>query len=106
MLKASKILALGAGFALALAATAASAADGPLPTTGAPGAQASTTPGCAENPNGPWFGYFAYKAATHLSLGWTARGCFPDQASCQAWLSKVNTKASKGTIIQNACRQG
>ncbi|MQT12253.1 hypothetical protein [Segnochrobactrum spirostomi] len=106
MLKASKILALGAGFALAIAASAASAADGPLPTTNAPGPAASTTPGCAENPTGPWFGYFAYRASTHPSLGWAARGCFPDQATCQTWLSKVNSKAAKGTIVQNSCKQG
>lgn len=67
--------------------------------------QPATEPGCDVHPNGPWFGFFSYKFATHISIGWSARGCFADQASCQQWLSRVSTKASKGTIIQNSCRK-
>ena len=67
--------------------------------------QPSTTPGCDKHPEGPWFGFYAFKFATHPSVGWSARGCFADQASCQKWLSSVNGKANKGEIVQNSCKQ-
>jgi hypothetical protein len=67
---------------------------------------------CGNHGSGAWWGRFAGGRPAMSSVGrdsgtlvHSAEGCFPDRASCRAWLSALATRYN-ARPIHNHCRAG